>query len=204
MSSVSDKIRMHIGEGELEDAIDSLVGFSKNIGGDLYNQSIHLKGEYSSYKKELLMGTGGDPKKKAQISMAVLELAEYIDKRDLEKPPSVNDFEQMRPNPQYVQQQQQNIPTPQQPVQQPSYYAQCIFNGDMMQYFVTHQNQIIAINPMTNQSVMVGMKMPSQDMRYAWTYYFTSTGMYYLIDHAGIIWGQSFGMPAQMGYVKYF
>jgi hypothetical protein len=28
--------------------------------------------------------------------------------------------------------------------------------------------------------------------------------MYYLIDHAGIIWGQSFGMPAQMGYVKYF
>ena len=194
---------MHIGEGELSDAIDTLVGFLKNIGGDLYNQSIHLKGEYASYHKNVMMGTGNDQQKKAQISMAVLDLADKIDKQDLESPPSASDFEQMRPSLQQVRQ-QQNIPNYPPPAQQPSYQAQCFFNGDMMQYFVTHQDQVIAINPMTNQSFFVALKIPSQDMRYAWTYYFQSNGMYYLVDHAGIIWGQSYGMPMQMGYVKYF
>lgn len=209
MGQISEKIKAHIGEGEHEAAIETLVNFLKTTGGDLYNQAILLKGKYKEYEREKRLGLGEKPEVKAQISMAVLDLADQIDQRNLENPPTQQDFEKMRPDPKQVFQQQQQQPQQQfyrsnQPVQQPQYLAQCFFTGDLMQYFITNQNQIIAVNPLTNQAIAVGMKLPSQDFRFAWTYYISATGAYYLVDHAGLIWGQSFGMPFQMGYVKYF
>lgn len=209
MGKISEKIRAHIGEGEHDAAIEVLVGFLKTTGGDLYNQAILLKGKFKEYEREKRLGLGEKPEVKSQISLAVLDLADQIDQRNLENPPTQQDFEKMRPDPQQVhrqqqQQPQQNFYQPNTPPAQPQYVAQCFFTGDLMQYFITNQNQILAVNPMTNQSLIVRMKMPSQDYRYAWTYYISATGAYYLVDHTGLIWGQSFGMPAQMGYVKYF
>lgn len=209
MAQVSEKIRQHISQGEYEIAIETLVSFLKVTGGDLYNQAILLKGKFSEYMREKSLGLSDKTEVKSQITMAVLGLADQIDERNLENPPTPQDFEKMRPDRQQVQQQ-----SPQQGQQgsnfkpnapsQPNYAAQCFFSGDLMQYFITSQNQIVAVNPLTNQSFVVGMKVPSQDFRFAWVFYVSATGIYYLVDHGGLIWGQNFGMPAQFGYVRYF
>lgn len=210
MGQVTDKIRAHIGEGELEEAIDTLVSFLKPIGGDLYDQSVHQRGQFKSYMKERMLGLANNAEVKNKISMAVLSLAGQVDKLDLENPnrarnqsAKANEFvEQTNYNqPQSPPTQPQQPPVPQ---QQPRYKAQCFFTGDIMQYYITENDQILAVNPLTNQSLIVGVKMPSNNFNFAWTYYVSATNIYYMVDHAGLIWGQNFGVPAQVGYVKYF
>ncbi len=203
MGHVTDKIRAHIGEGELPEAIDSMTGFLKTIGGELYNQSIFLKGKYKEYEREKLLGMSDKAQERSQISMAVLKIADDIDERQLENPPTNKDFNNLAPDPAMIQQRQQQFQ--QQPSYQqnnPHYVAQCIFQGDMAQYFLAADNSIWMYNPLNNQTFQVGMKLPSQDFRFAWTLYVTTTGIYYLVDQAGIIWGQNFGMPVQVGYVR--
>jgi hypothetical protein len=130
-------------------------------------------------------------------------LADEMDERQLENPPTNQDFNKMAPDPSFVQQQQQKFEQqPAFPQQHPNYVAQCIFQGDLAQYFLASDNSIWMRNPLNNHSFQVGMKLPSQDFRFAWTLYVTTTGIYYLVDQAGIIWGQNFGMPVQVGYVK--
>ncbi|MEO1262255.1 MAG: hypothetical protein AAFZ15_25845 [Bacteroidota bacterium] len=203
MGNVAEKIRNHIGEGELSEAINTLNNYLKPIGGSLYNQAIHLKGSYKEYTKNRDMGLGDDKKEKSRISLAVLNLASEIEQQKVERTPTQSDFKQQQPNPKDVQQQQinqqQNFPP-----QAPRYIAQCMFTTDSMQYFLANTGQIFMVNPFTKFTSLVGLKMPSRAPQYAWTLYFTTTNIYYLVDHAGIIWGQNLGMPAQFGTVKYF
>ncbi|MAT54844.1 MAG: hypothetical protein CMN32_10225 [Saprospirales bacterium] len=210
MGQVTDKIRAHIGEGELEKAIDTLVQFLRPIGGELYDQAVHQRGLFKSYMKDRMLGLANNAEEKNKISMAILSLASQVDQHDLENPnrasqpstPAQKDFSNQasynQPQTPPVQQQQP------QAQQQPRYKAQCFFTGDIMQYYITENDQILAVNPLTNQSLIVGMKMPSNNFNFAWTYYVSATNIYYMVDHAGLIWGQNFGMPAQVGYVKYF
>ncbi len=203
MGNVSDKIRSHIGEGELSDAIETLNNYLKQIGGDLYNQAIHLKGRYNEYSRNRDMGLGNNAEEKSRISMAVLNLASSIEKEKVEHTPSAREFERQRPDPQQVNQYQRQAPQHNYNNQN-KYIAQCMFTIDSMSYYLAESGQIFMVNPFNNQSMLVGMKMPSQNPMYSWTLYFTTTNIYYLVDHAGIIWGQNFGMPAQLGTVKYY
>ena len=202
MGNVANKVRNHIGEGELTEAIDTLNNYLKNIGGSLYNQALIIKGSFKEYQRNRDLGLGDNREEKARIRVAVLNLATEIDKQKVDRPPSNDAFTQQKPNFQQVRQ-QCNTPPPVQQNQQ-RYVAQCFFNMDTMHYFVNGNNQIFMVNPFNNYTVQVGVKMPSQNPQFAWTLYFTTTNIYYLIDHAGIIWGQNFGMPAQYGTVKYF
>lgn len=201
MGNVSNKIRNHIGEGELLEAIETMNNYLQTIGGDLYNQAIHLKGRYKEYARNRDLGMGNNMEEKSKISMAVLNLASEIEKGDFDKAPTRSEFEQQRPNPAQFNKQFQT-PVPQQ--QNNQWAAQCQFNMDTMHYFLNHAGQIFMVNPFNNQSALVGLKMPPQNPQFAWTLYFTTTNIYYLVDHAGIIWGQNFGMPAQFGTVRYF
>ena len=176
MGNVSNKIRTHIGEGELSEAIDTLNNYLKTIGGDLYNQAIHLKGSYKEYLKNRDLGLGDNRQEKSRISMAVLNLASEIEKQNVERTPTANDFQQQRPNPTSIQQQQRQQPITPQP-QTPQYVAQCMFTMDTMQYFLAQNGQIFMVNPYTKQSALVGMKMPPQNPQFAWTLYFTTTNI---------------------------
>lgn len=202
MGLITDKVRAHVGEGELEEAIDLLVHFLKGIGGDMYNQSIHQSGLYKSYLRDRMQGIANNAEEKNKISISILNLAAQIDRQELENPQKakVPHDESMPPAPQPPP----YSPPPSTATPPTQARAQCFFNGDMMQYYITQNDQIMAVNPLTNQSLIVGVKMPSQHFNFAWTYYVNATGIYYMVDHAGIIWGQNFGMPVQVGYVKYF
>lgn len=208
MGQVTEKIRSHVGEGELEEAIDTLVDFLRRIGGDLLDQAIHQRGLYKSYLKDRMLGLANNAEEKNKISMAVLSLAAQVDKLDLEnvnrsevhKVSSFNVFKGENSPTSPPTTQPQLPPT----TNQYTYTAQCFFTGDLMQYYITNNDQIVAVNPLTSQSLIVGVKMPSNDFNFAWTFYITATNIYYLVDHAGLIWGQNFGIPAQVGYVKYF
>ena len=171
MGGVTDKIRTHIGEGELSDAIEALTGYLKTVGGDIYNQAILLKGKYKDYHREKMMGMTDNEKVKSQISMAVLDLATQIDKEDLASP-AANTRTPASDNPTFKKPASLDDPP------RVKYAAQCFFTGDMMQYYITQNDQIVAVNPMNNQSLIIGVKMPSQDANYAWTYYVNATGVY--------------------------
>jgi effector-associated domain 11 (EAD11)-containing protein len=201
MGKVTDKIRTHIGEGELSEAIETLAGYLQSVGGDYYNQTILLKGKYKDYRREKMMGMADNEQVKSRISMAVLDLASQIDKGEVEQSGDSSNLKIRSPEPKKRKKKKAKTPAP---PSQPQYTAQCFFTGDMMQYYITGNDQIVAINPLTNQTLMVGVKMPSQDTNYAWTYYVNATGVFYLADHAGILWGQNSGILAQVGYVKYF
>ncbi len=214
MGQLTDQVRAHIGEGELEAAIDQLVGFLKEIGGDLYDQALHQRGLYKSWQRDRMLGVANDPAEKNRIMLAVLNIASQIDKLGLEDPQRRAQYKQRSsegedasldmdwPSNSDVPEPEMPDPTHQPPAGQ--YQAQCFFTGDMMQYYITKDDQILAVNPLTNQRLIVGVKMPPQNFNFAWTFYVNATGIYYLVDHAGIIWGQNFGVPAQVGYVKYF
>ena len=203
MGNVSEKIRGHIGEGEVSEAIDTLNNYLKTTGGDLYNQAIHLKGMYKEYVRNRDLGMGDNREEKSRISMAVLNLASELEVNNIERTPTQSEFEQHRPTPHDILHHQPKQPTTYQQ-QAPRRIAQCMFAMDSMNYFLFENGQIFMVNPFNNQSMPVGMKMPSQNPQFAWTLYFTTTNIYYLVDHAGIIWGQNYGMPTQVGTVRYY
>ena len=116
MGQVTDKIRAHIGEGELEQAIDTLVQFLRPIGGDLYDQAVHQRGQFKSYMKERMLGLANNAEVKNKISMAVLSLAGQVDKLDLENPNRAGRNEAPAQN---LFEEQGNFTQPQAPPAQP-------------------------------------------------------------------------------------
>lgn len=187
MSLNAKKIRNLIGDDRLEEALEDMLGYLEHRDNDhdLYDQAILQKGRWKDYKKKLNAGIEDD-KDLNGIRMALLNILRDIEKRAREDAPV-------------------NPPHPPQPAPPPqqTYVAQCFFNGDMHQYFLTPANQIVALNPMTNLPMVVASRVSSADPNIAWVYMFPN-GLYYNIDHNGAIWGvNAFGFPMQMGYVKY-
>lgn len=218
MGQVTDQVRTFVGESEIEQAIDHLAGFLKQVGGDLYDQIIHQRGLFKAWQRDRMLGTANNQEEKNRISLAILKIASQIDKLGLEDPIKLEQYKK-RLHGKGLDDEDEvfDLPekfdvayegnTPHQPLTAPEqvkYQAQCFFTGDMMAYYITKDDQIVAVNPLTNQRLIVGVKMPSQNFNFAWTFFVNATGIYYLVDHAGIIWGQNFGMPVQVGYVKYF
>ena len=65
---------------------------------------------------------------------------------------------------------------------------------------MTNTNAIIGVNPLTNQSMVVGERQPSTDPRFAWLY--VTPGLRYGVDANGRIWSQNYlGQAVQIGYV---
>lgn len=200
MGEVTKQVRKFVERGKESAAIDALIDFLEPLGGDLYDEALYLSSKLRKYEKDKLLDLGERPEVESRISKAILRLANDIDESGLEDAPPSTLFTKPKSEPPPVQQQQQQASQPPQN-NTPKYLAQCFFQGDFAQYFLAQDNSIWMFNPLTNQSMPIGTKMPSQDFRFAWTY-MTATGVYYLVDHSGIIWGQNFGMPVQMGYVK--
>lgn len=194
MGTVADKVRELVGEGETLRAIEVLEQHLKGRNTDLYNQVIHQKGQFNTYRKQSNLGMGADPAVAAKINYAILEIATSIEKgEDQSWQPTGG--QSGGGNSGIQQDTSHNQPA--------EYTAQCFFYNDPNQYWVNRYNQIIAYNPVTNLNMPIAQRVPSNDPRFAWLYYF-NTGMFYSIDHQGAIWGQNmFGMPMQMGYVKY-
>lgn len=195
---IAEKVRGLIGEGETLPALEALEQYLKGKNTDLYNQVIHQKGQYNSYRKQSNLGMGADPAVINKINYAILEIATAIEKGE-DQSNQQNDY---ATGGQYSYENKQNQ-QPQQTQQVQEYIAQCFFYNDPNQYWVNRYNQIIAYNPATNLNMAVAQRVQSNDPRFAWLYYL-NTGMFYSIDHQGAIWGQNmFGMPVQMGYVRY-
>lgn len=80
------------------------------------------------------------------------------------------------------------------------YVSRCVFNGDNISYYVTNTNAIVGVNPLTNQSMVVGQRQPSTDPRFAWLY--VTPSLRYGVDANGRIWSQNYlGQAVQIGYV---
>ena len=195
MNVVTDKVRGLVGEGETLQALETLEQYLKGKNTDLYNQVIHQKGQYNTYRKQNNLGMGADPAVAAKINYAILEIATAIEKGEDQVSEQYQEGTRTGGG-QYHQEKNQN--------QQPQeYIAQCFFYNDPNQYWVNRYNQIIAYNPVTNLNMPIAQRVQSNDPRFSWLYYF-NTGLFYSIDHQGAIWGQNmFGMPVQMGYVRY-
>jgi hypothetical protein len=79
----------------------------------------------------------------------------------------------------------------------PTFVAQCIFNGDPAQYFVTATDEIIGIVP-GRPAIVVGRKIPPTVMGFAWMY--ATPVVIYGVDPQGGIWNRTLtGMPFQVG-----
>lgn len=79
------------------------------------------------------------------------------------------------------------------PPVQPQYQWQCFFEGDPTAYFITAQNEIIAQDPASGQTRIVGSKLPPQVPAAAWTYS-TPNGAC-PVDFQGQIWDPYMTMP---------
>lgn len=196
MSAIADSVRNLIGDGETLKAIEALESHLRTGDSDLYNQVIHQKGQFNAFRKRDNLGLGADPATLAKINYAILEIVTEVDKEEEGFFTPSYSSNPARSNQQY------GPGTPESPPAS-EFVAQCFFYNDPNQYFVNQFNQIIAYNPISNLRMPVAQRVPSNDPRFLWLYYF-SNGMFYSIDHQGAIWGQNmFGMPMQMGYVRY-
>ncbi|MEI6408731.1 MAG: hypothetical protein WCR52_05075 [Bacteroidota bacterium] len=198
MKPDSRRIRELIGDNQIEQAIRLLIEYSEQADQyDLLDQTILQKSRFSDYNKKFLGGFGDDKEINA-IRSALLDINREALKR-AEQPvhPSVPETPENIPN---------KIPPPLQPPNNPAqeYFAQCFFNGDPNTYFVLKNSQIVVVNQMTRIPIQVAARTAALNPAFSWIYQFPN-GMYYSIDHAGVIWGvNAFGMPVQMGYVQYF
>lgn len=200
MLETTDKIRQHIGEGELEKAIDLLVQMVRPKGGDHYDQAILLRGSLKEFNRNNDLGLEVNPKEKSRITMAVLKLVSAIEETGAIKQP-----EQLAAN--SVSEAYQTgtghaAPPPNNTAH--NYLAQCFFANDAALYYVMKDQSIHVFNPVTQQWVWVGTKMPSQDPRFQWMIYFHLTNVYFGVDMNAAIWGQNWYGMFQAGYVRYF
>lgn len=197
MKADSRRIRELIGDNQIEQAIRLLIDYLEmTTEDDLLDQIILQKSRFSDYTKKHLGGFGEDKEINA-IRSSLLEITrEAANRADRPKSsPQVKPVETPDPI------QTQNVLTNTPPIE---YFAQCFFNGDPNRYFVLKNSQIVVVNPMTSMPVQVASRTASLNSAFAWVYQFPN-GMYYSVDHAGVLWGvNAFGMPIQMGYVQYF
>ncbi|MBK8556671.1 MAG: hypothetical protein IPL65_13285 [Lewinellaceae bacterium] len=194
MANDTRKIREMIGNDNIDAALEALIQLldSREDDGDLMDQSILQKGRWAEYRRKEMAGIA-DTTEINKIRDTLLKIARELDKRMKEAADKPTP-----PAPQPLSPGLQQRPPQQQ------YVAQCFFNGDVNHYFVLSNNQIVAVNPMTNYTMAIASRTPSMDPNFAWVYQFPN-GAYYSIDQQGAIWGvNAFGMPMQMGYVQYF
>lgn len=88
------------------------------------------------------------------------------------------------------------------PVPQPgnNFVARVVFPADPVAYFVTSDDQIVAINPQTNQRVVVGRRIPPTVPGFVWMYS-TQYGSYG-VTADGRVWNRDpAGNVFQVGYV---
>lgn len=200
MKPDSRHIRELIGDNQIEQAIRLLIDYlEQTTEDDLLDQVFLQKSRYTDYNKKYLGGFG-DEKEINAIRSSLLEITRESGKR-AEQPvqPPVQRTETPKNNP-------NSVPLPPVAPNNPTqdYLAQCYFNGDPNAYYVLKNSQIIVVNPMTAMPIQVATRIASLNPAFSWVYQFPN-GMYYSIDHAGVIWGvNAFGMPVQMGYVQYF
>lgn len=194
MANSTKNIRELIGDNEIEQAISQLLEYLNNSSEyDLTDSAVLQKSRWAEYKRKNVSGLAKNEDIDG-IRDALLKIVREIDTRASK--PIYNQQEK------YVPPRQPDSPPPPPPPQK-NYVAQCIFNGDPNTYFVTPNNQIVVINPMSNFPVVVANRTASMNPAFAWVYQFPN-GFYYSIDHNGAIWGvNAFGMPMQMGYVQY-
>lgn len=195
MANSTKHIRELIGENEIEQAINQLLEHLNNSAEhDLTDSAVLQKSRWAEYKRKNVSGLAKNEDIDG-IRDALLKIVREFDNR-ASKVHTV----QQQP---YTPPRQQEVPPPPPPPPQKNYVAQCFFNGDPNTYYVTPNNQIVVVNPMSNFPVVVASRTASLNPAFAWVYQFPN-GFYYSIDHNGAIWGvNAFGMPVQMGYVQY-
>ena len=182
----------------MEAAIQSLIEYLGNADmPDLLDEAYMQKSRLKDYNRRLLnqMAAEGEAN---SIRAALLNICREIDQSG-QKPGFTHNQPPVQPGgppPNHTQ--------PVQPTQQPQYVAQCVMNGDMNQYYVTSANQVVMVNPLNNFATVIASRVPSINANFAWVCMFPN-GFYYSVDHNGAIWGvNAYGMPLQMGYVRYF
>jgi len=193
MANSTKHIRELIGENEIEQAIYHLLEHLYNSAEhDLTDSAVLQKSRWAEYKRKNVSGLAKNEDIDG-IRDALLKIVREIDNRASK----VHTGHQQ----QHTPPRQPEVPPP--PPPQKNYVAQCFFNGDPNTYYVTPNNQIVVVNPMSNFPVVVANRTASINPAFAWVYQFPN-GFYYSIDHNGAIWGvNAFGMPVQMGYVQY-
>ncbi len=195
-------IRTLIGEGDPEAAIDELLEllYASEHHASWRNPATLLKGRWTKYKKASLNQLADDNEYN-QICHSVLEILAEVEKTPTTSTPSTSSPQYAPPQPQFAP------PPPNYPPPQPQaqYVAKCVFYGDVQQYFLLPNNQIVAIGPMTNNMpVHAANCLAPNAPNIRWVYW-RLDGFYYNVDHAGAIWGvNAFMQPQQVGYVQYF
>jgi len=191
MSFHAKTLRNLIGDDRLGDAIETLIAYLEQDDTlhDVYDQVILIKGRFKDFTKKANAGVEED-KDLNSIRVALLNIVRDVDQRSKEQAPQ-------------PPKQSTHTPVPPAPQTNP-YVAQCFFNGDVNQYFITPTNQIVMVNAVTNFSTVVASRVASVNPNFAWVYLFPN-GFFYSIDHSGGIWGvNAFGLPMQLGYVRYY
>lgn len=193
MTNSTRHIRELIGENEIEQAIDRLLDLLYNsVEHDLSDSAVLQKSRWAEYKRKNVSGLAKNEDIDG-IRDALLKIVREMDNRSIKTP--------SEPPQTYTPPRMPDVPPPPPPPK--AYVAQCFFNGDPNTYYVTPNNQIVVVNPMSNFPVAVATRTASLNPAFAWIYQFPN-GFYYSIDHNGAIWGvNAFGLPMQMGYVQY-
>ncbi|MCC6281616.1 MAG: hypothetical protein IT262_13505 [Saprospiraceae bacterium] len=193
MTNSTRHIRELIGENEIEQAIDRLLDLLYNsVEHDLSDSAVLQKSRWAEYKRKNVSGLAKNEDIDG-IRDALLKIVRELDNRSIKTP--------SEPPQTYTPPRMPDVPPPPPPPK--AYVAQCFFNGDPNTYYVTPNNQIVVVNPMSNFPVAVATRTASLNPAFAWIYQFPN-GFYYSIDHNGAIWGvNAFGLPMQMGYVQY-
>ncbi|MFN4079336.1 MAG: hypothetical protein ACK4NS_00420 [Saprospiraceae bacterium] len=191
MSVNAKQIRQLIGENAIEEAFGILLTLldDNERWRDLHDEAIVLKTVWNDYARKERIGIAQKDDLNRVVA-GMLEIVRAYDKRAAQPlrpapPPPVSE------------------PAPPLP-QQPRRVAQCLMTGDLTEYFVLDNEQIVGYNPMTRQSWSVAVRMPSYVPEWAWFIQFPNAS-YYSVDHQGRIWGLNmYGFPTQLGYVQYF
>ena len=196
MSVNTKQIRQLIGDNEMEEAFRSLLALldSEARWHDLYDEAIVLKTSWNEHARKGRIGLAQKEDFNRVVS-GLLEIVRAYDKRAAQTP---HPDPASQPTPQLLNTQ----PTPHVP-QPLRRVAQCFMTGDLTEYYVLENEQIIGVNPMTKQSWGVAVRIASYVAEWAWFIQFPNTS-YYSVDHQGRIWGLNmYGFPAQLGYVQY-
>lgn len=191
------QIRELIGENEIEQAISLLLDYLySGTEYDLVDSAVLQKSRWAEYKRKNVSGLARNEDIDG-IRDALLKIVRELDNRATKGATGESTRSET------IQRKPPDMPPPPPPPVK-TYVAQCFFNGDPNTYYVTPNNQIVVVNPMTNFPVVVASRLASMNPAFAWIYQFPN-GFYYSIDHNAAIWGvNTFGMPMQMGYVQYF
>ncbi len=95
---------------------------------------------------------------------------------------------------------QQNPPQPSTSSPATSYVARAVFPADPIAYYVTASGEIVAIDPQTQQTVIVGRRIPATAPGFAWMYH-TPYITYGVTADGRIINRDQFGNTFQIGYI---